>query len=927
MGSVGSRETGPSARRTLAVFLMLALLVVTVPALATVYDFIYAGATGTVQTPTVTLGAGSAGSSLVSSVAADAATATVTAGLTFYESAAAQVATLARDGSASGSSITSTLSTPSTTTSAAASSTDAQRKSFYCLGRYWVFYSDGTNEVYRSSTDGSTWSAATTVTAGTSGTYLATWADCANSKLYYAFANGGTTVTEDRGTLSSGGTVTWDYAARSFTPAELQPSDPAVALDSSGNEFIAIDSVHGGKPAVKGNHIEVWECANAASTTGTCTWSSTQDLLVNADSAGIDSLYPALVSVGSAELGLVYNTAAGTASGPVGIQTWSGSAWSTEVTTTSSYNILEYSVTAIGSTVHFAGVTSAGTVVYWSCAYPCGSAPTESTLSSATTNSNAVIESDGSTELVVAYGGSGASTTLSYVMSDSSGATWSAAAVLAASDSVNAGGVLSGSYSEGNNAYQFVWTSAGSSPYNLRSAVLVTRNAASAVLITASANDVVYVTVAISNGGSQTVTGVTDSKGLTYAQRGSATDGTAVRVETWYAIAASALTSPGDTITVTVTSATHFTVVAMGISGANTVTPFDPSLSSPVTATGTGTPATASVSTTFPNDYLIGAVGVGAPPALSAGAGFSSVSSPFAGGNVASMVEGQTVTSPQSSTPASVSWTGATQGWAMVADAIVAGKPSITVDTSTSAPGTSGSTTLSRGSSILLWSPPFTAGSALYQGSWVADVWAAGASAGTLTVSAFAVTSSGGLGPELVSSASTNSISTSETEVKTTVSGAAGSVASNGAILLVLTAPSGGPATFTVYWGTGQTSNFETPSTYNYVLSIVNGGGTAWNVNLATTSSQVSNAGRLSATLSFVSPASNQIVMSLGTLTQASGSVASLAGSATIAIQVAATANAIPTASSVPSTITFSVRVASTTSTAYAQYTVVLTVN
>ena len=56
------------------------------------------------------------------------------------------------------------------------------------------------------------------------------------------------------------------------------------------------------------------------------------------------------------------------------------------------------------------------------------------------------------------------------------------------------------------------------------------------------------------------------------------------------------------------------------------------------------------------------------------------------------------------------------------------------------------------------------------------------------------------------------------------------------------------------------------------------------------------------------------------------GSAVTLAASGTIDIQVVATANVVPTATNVPSTITFSLEVASTSSTAFSQYTVVLTI-
>jgi len=61
-----------------------------------------------------------------------------------------------------------------------------QRKTFYANGRFWVFYSDGRNMVYRTSTDGSTWSSATTVRAAINGSLFSVWFD--GTYLHYAYA-------------------------------------------------------------------------------------------------------------------------------------------------------------------------------------------------------------------------------------------------------------------------------------------------------------------------------------------------------------------------------------------------------------------------------------------------------------------------------------------------------------------------------------------------------------------------------------------------------------------------------------------------------------------------------------------------------------------------------------------------------------------
>ncbi len=75
-------------RKKIIILSIILVALITVPATvvcATVYVFDYSGVTSTVQSPSVALEAGTAGSSTISSVAADAATITATAGVKFYE--------------------------------------------------------------------------------------------------------------------------------------------------------------------------------------------------------------------------------------------------------------------------------------------------------------------------------------------------------------------------------------------------------------------------------------------------------------------------------------------------------------------------------------------------------------------------------------------------------------------------------------------------------------------------------------------------------------------------------------------------------------------------------------------------------------------------------------------------------------------------
>ena len=1102
--------------KLLTVAILVAVFSLAGPASALVYNFDYAATTSTVNSPpSVVLQTGISGSSSLSSVESNAATVSTTAGLTYYESANAQTSTLARDGSASSSFTTTLSSTVASGSSLVATGDNAQRKDFFCQTRAWSFYSDGTNIVWKTSTDGLTWTSATTVRNGVQGNHFSTELDCTNTKLYYAFANGGGTQFFFRsGTLNTGGTITWDAAEAAITGSFGTEIYPTITKDTSAILWITFVSVNGAGSGTHGNYIEVWSCSASCSTS--TNWSSSTNFNINGVTAVANRESPLLNTVTSGKLSLVY--AKSSVGAQLGIKTYSGTTWNAEVLTTSSYNTGEYAATAVSGTTYFAGVKSDGTVVYWSCAYPCASAPSETTLSSATTNTVAAISSNGAADLVVVYGGG---SSVLYKQSANVGSTWSSEQLEISSTSYNSR-QLSLSHSEGNGYYQILWSSSttitfdslkgapsiiqtkggctftgtsgtcafasntaagstivvvasatsgttvsmvtdsqnliysskivgksvagagdaemwwacaassaaadtltvaygssvttsihlyelsktsclapatstgsgsgatsatvssytptayppafliigeadstcgsgctvsggssytvptngntainsgneatteyitnlgtsetttfsfsSSSSYNEISVAFADPSMPATTLTTISANDVIYVTVALLNAGSQTVTSVTDDAGLTYTQRQIATLGTTVRVETWYAIATSAMTS--DTVTAKLSSAVTSTIIAVGISGANTASPFDPNVSSAPSLTGTGTSASTTITTTFSHDYLFGVLGMNAAPALTAGSGFSIITSVAQGTSVQGSIEDQKVTDTQSGTTVSFSWSGS-QSWAIIADALIARNPSPTTDTSLTSPGSSGSFSLAASDSMFLWSPAYTSGGTLYSGSWLLDLWASKAtSAGTLTVSISVVDSTGAITATVLSTGTTASIPTTKTEVQTTFSGSGATIPTNGRIMVVLT--DGGTATtVTIYWGSGQTTNFQTPYLYDYVLAIDNPTSTSYTVSLSLASSSgISQLTNL--TIMFVSPFSKQIIVTSGSVSQSSGSAVTLAGSGNIHIRVGAQASSVGSAS-----LVLSLKVKPSSSTAYAGYTINLSV-
>ena len=139
-------------------------------------------------------------------------------------------------------------------------------------------------------------------------------------------------------------------------------------------------------------------------------------------------------------------------------------------------------------------------------------------------------------------------------------------------------------------------------------------SSAAVTLTTANSNDVIILDI-VQNGAN--VNSVSDTTGLTWHQR--AVAGAAGQtIYEYYAIAPNALSS--DVITVNFTgTASYADLNAFGVSGANTLSPFDTNVSlpsSPATSTG-------SVTTSNANDFIFAGYRFGLDAAPAAGAGWT----------------------------------------------------------------------------------------------------------------------------------------------------------------------------------------------------------------------------------------------------------------------------------------------------------------
>jgi hypothetical protein len=117
-----------------------------------------------------------------------------------------------------------------------------QRKSFYAKGRYWVFYSDGTNMVFKTSVDGISWSSATTVRAADNGNKFSVFFD--GTYVHYAYSSQvtNTPLYYCRGTPDSNGTVTWSSEQTAVAAAStVSYTGPCITVATDGRAWIGYE--------------------------------------------------------------------------------------------------------------------------------------------------------------------------------------------------------------------------------------------------------------------------------------------------------------------------------------------------------------------------------------------------------------------------------------------------------------------------------------------------------------------------------------------------------------------------------------------------------------------------------------------------------------------------------------------------------------
>jgi hypothetical protein len=264
-----------------------------------------------------------------------------------------------------------------------------QRKSFYANGRYWVFwggyYSGGTNYmVYSTSTDGITWSSATTVRAAAYGYLFSVWFD--GTYLHYAYAAGGS-IYYRRGTPNSNGTITWSAVEQTVSTTYNSANYPMVSVDSNGYVWIGYQDYDGTY-----YYPYVIKSGRNDGTWGTTPLGFPFQLSTTSSAYWKVSVIP--LTGGKMLAVYAYNSAT------VKAKAWTGYGWNSEITTTSAiYSGSYHSAVAQGNDVHLVFLKSTGfDILYVKYIYSSNSFGTETTLQAGATSSSApVISIDAAT--------------------------------------------------------------------------------------------------------------------------------------------------------------------------------------------------------------------------------------------------------------------------------------------------------------------------------------------------------------------------------------------------------------------------------------------------------------------------------------------------------------------------------------------------
>lgn len=339
---------------------------------------------------------------------------------------------------------------------------------FYAVGRWWYFYVSDPNYVFRTSTDGITWSSTTVVVAGTAAKSIGYHYDPVTNKFYYVRATAGANFYYRRGVPQAGGTITWDAGEVTQASTHGTTDRPRICSDSNGFAWVAVETIVAGTP-----HIEVWTDKTGAMASS-LDWASHQAAndcigLIYAFTSGKMCLLESTILGGSEMYNLEFD----------------GAAWSAERNWGASYmENIRCGGVVIGDTLYFSGSSSVNgyPVTFFSHAYGTAGAPTLTTLSSSNdeiSDGQGTLISDGVSTLVAIYGASAAPScgfrgaSLYVRISTNLGATWSAEQLLITGQYIFSNMGVNASSIRPNGKAVLTWgVDTGVNTFNLKSSLL-----------------------------------------------------------------------------------------------------------------------------------------------------------------------------------------------------------------------------------------------------------------------------------------------------------------------------------------------------------------------------------------------------------------------------------------------------------------------
>jgi hypothetical protein len=190
-------------------------------------------------------------------------------------------------------------------------------------------------------------------------------------------------------------------------------------------------------------------------------------------------------------------------------------------------------------------------------------------------------------------------------------------------------------------------------------------NSCKVVLTTSSPSNVIIVAEATTSG--HAAEPPSDTSGLTWTSLKDYSDGT-IDLHLYYAMATGALSS--DTITCNFNPNARSSCIALGITGADQTTAFDQNPAASCSAKGTSTTSSCNVSTTNPDDMVLGFAAAACDTPLTAYSGFTTIKAEIScAPSIAA--EYQMVSSTQTNHPVSFTLGTSSEEWVTIGEAIM----------------------------------------------------------------------------------------------------------------------------------------------------------------------------------------------------------------------------------------------------------------